>query len=366
MERFVVGDIVRFHRGEYSHVAVYVGHGHVIHLWSPSRERAFSVRIDSIRHVLNCNQPNASARNDESESDDDAAVEEPECFNGEMDARMLQDHGMDPFSGEEVVRRARTRLGETRYDYLNYNCEHFVTWARYGVGASPQAASHTNQVLAGALLGAAVGGMAGLLIGGAISLFSKVNSLSASSGGGSIGRLAALPDDTDDRNDDEEVTTPPSPSRLSRRRQERERLLESVFAIQLGDSAGETEFEAWSAARHRSRHESATLPYSIDRHNALASRLADDKLLCGICFYDLQLTRAVAFPCDHFSCVKCYLALVTNADGHKSCPYCRMQIDDEQMIHRSTKLEARSRIVWEEEAHATLNASLATETTASS
>jgi hypothetical protein len=32
------------------------------------------------------------------------------------------------FEGEEVVRRARSRLGETRYRLLTNNCEHFCWW----------------------------------------------------------------------------------------------------------------------------------------------------------------------------------------------------------------------------------------------
>jgi hypothetical protein len=51
--------------------------------------------------------------------------------------------------------------------------------------------------------------------------------------------------------------------------------------------------------------------------------IADGFVFLRICFYDLQLTRAVAFPCDHFTCTKCHDALVTNGSGFKCCPYCR-------------------------------------------
>jgi hypothetical protein len=33
--------------------------------------------------------------------------------------------------------------------------------------------------------------------------------------------------------------------------------------------------------------------------------------------------RSVAFPCNHFTCGVCFDAFHANADGHKSCPYCR-------------------------------------------
>jgi hypothetical protein len=36
----------------------------------------------------------------------------------------------DLISGCDVVRRARSRLGERRYDLLENNCEHFCTWCQ--------------------------------------------------------------------------------------------------------------------------------------------------------------------------------------------------------------------------------------------
>lgn len=42
------------------------------------------------------------------------------------------------YSGENAVRRARSRLGEDRYDLQANNCEHFCTWVRTGEHASRQ------------------------------------------------------------------------------------------------------------------------------------------------------------------------------------------------------------------------------------
>ena len=36
------------------------------------------------------------------------------------------------FDGEEVIRRARSRLGEDRYRVLTNNCEHFCEWCVRG------------------------------------------------------------------------------------------------------------------------------------------------------------------------------------------------------------------------------------------
>jgi hypothetical protein len=43
------------------------------------------------------------------------------------------------FDGAEIVRRARSRLGEKRYRLLSNNCEHFVEWCLHDVPRSFQA-----------------------------------------------------------------------------------------------------------------------------------------------------------------------------------------------------------------------------------
>ena len=42
------------------------------------------------------------------------------------------------FSGQRVVERAKSRLGETCYDVFDNNCEHFVNWCRSGRAISTQ------------------------------------------------------------------------------------------------------------------------------------------------------------------------------------------------------------------------------------
>jgi hypothetical protein len=49
-------------------------------------------------------------------------------------------HAQLPYSPEEIVRRARSRLGENNYRLLTNNCEHFCNWCVSGVNVSSQVA----------------------------------------------------------------------------------------------------------------------------------------------------------------------------------------------------------------------------------
>jgi hypothetical protein len=42
------------------------------------------------------------------------------------------------YSPKEIVRRARSRIGENDYRLLTNNCEHFCNWCLYGVNRSAQ------------------------------------------------------------------------------------------------------------------------------------------------------------------------------------------------------------------------------------
>ena len=50
----------------------------------------------------------------------------------------ILEHHKSPYSPAEIVRRARTRLGENDYRLLTNNCEHFCNWCLSGVSHSAQ------------------------------------------------------------------------------------------------------------------------------------------------------------------------------------------------------------------------------------
>lgn len=58
-------------------------------------------------------------------------------FSGGRPIYVVQ-HGELPYSLEQILERARCRLGESRYRLMTNNCEHFVEWCFYGVQRSFQ------------------------------------------------------------------------------------------------------------------------------------------------------------------------------------------------------------------------------------
>jgi hypothetical protein len=50
----------------------------------------------------------------------------------------ILDHFESQYSPEEIVRRARSRLGEDDYRLLTNNCEHFCNWCVSGISRSAQ------------------------------------------------------------------------------------------------------------------------------------------------------------------------------------------------------------------------------------
>lgn len=103
------GDHVRIRRVGYSHDAIYVGAGDVIHLWCEGFDKSLGrIRRDPLEKIV--------ARPERIE-----IVEYGACF----DART-------------VVRRAEGRLGEGNYHLTRRNCQHFARWCKTGDARSDQ------------------------------------------------------------------------------------------------------------------------------------------------------------------------------------------------------------------------------------
>ena len=96
-------------RRGYTHHGIYAGHGWVLHYAGLARAvRSGPVEEISLEHFANGRPVHIECRN------------------------------TPTFNQEDILVRARSRLGENRYRVLTNNCEHFSEWSRYGVSRSHQ------------------------------------------------------------------------------------------------------------------------------------------------------------------------------------------------------------------------------------
>ena len=101
-------------RRGYRHYGIYVGDGRVVH---------YAGRISYPRGL----------------------VEEVSIADFTAGRRIhVGDASNERIPGADVVRRARSRLGERRYDLLQNNCEHFSSWCQNGEPRSAQAEALTQ------------------------------------------------------------------------------------------------------------------------------------------------------------------------------------------------------------------------------
>uniref|UniRef100_A0A4W5RDB1 LRAT domain-containing protein n=1 Tax=Hucho hucho TaxID=62062 RepID=A0A4W5RDB1_9TELE len=137
-----IGDMIEINRGAFKHWALYIGNGEVIHVVTPDGSgllSAFSsssaslsckgmITIDTLMAVENGNTSKIN-----NYLDDEYKPRRTDVIMGEVDKM-----------------RGRT----IPYDVLGKNCEHFVTFLRYGQSESKQADDFMKNLLIGSgLLG---------------------------------------------------------------------------------------------------------------------------------------------------------------------------------------------------------------------
>ena len=114
MDQFKLGSHLKTCRVFYEHHGIYIGEGLVIHY-------AFDgITVDTLSKF----------------SRGERVKEVP--------------HPESPYTGEEIRKRAFSRLGEDEYDLLVNNCEHFANWCCTGEAESEQVEEAVR--LAGTLL----------------------------------------------------------------------------------------------------------------------------------------------------------------------------------------------------------------------
>ncbi|XP_016087755.1 HRAS-like suppressor 3 [Sinocyclocheilus grahami] len=138
------GDLIEIFRGSYQHWAIYVGEGYVIHLAPPSEHaQAGAYSVMSVLY-------------------DKATVKKEKLYevagNDEYCINNLLDEKYETRPVREILRDAHRFLGqELSYSVFRWNCEHFVTWLRYGKPQSLQVRDAVETVAAVATVGIGIG-----------------------------------------------------------------------------------------------------------------------------------------------------------------------------------------------------------------
>ncbi|KAM6909577.1 lecithin retinol acyltransferase-like [Xenentodon cancila] len=135
-QRFQRGDLLEVPRTLFTHFGIYLGDNRVAHLIPDilpavtADNRRIQLMVTNTRLLLGVLSKRASVRVDSLE---DFAYGAAILLNV-MDRAVVR----SPLPAEEVARRAERLLGGVSYSLLWNNCEHFVTYCRYGSAQSLQ------------------------------------------------------------------------------------------------------------------------------------------------------------------------------------------------------------------------------------
>ncbi|XP_051993299.1 lecithin retinol acyltransferase a [Xyrauchen texanus] len=138
------GDLLEVQRTLFVHYGIYLGENRVAHLMPDimpvltNNKQLIQSVVTNKRLILGCIYKNASIRVD---SIEDFAYGAPVLVN-DMDMKMK----CQALANEDVARRAERLIGAIPYSLLWYNCEHFVTYCRYGTPVSQQTERFCNSL----------------------------------------------------------------------------------------------------------------------------------------------------------------------------------------------------------------------------
>lgn len=155
------GDILGVRRSGYDHYGVYIGNSRVIHYTSMSSDidmKNNRIMETDIKHflreernifVLNCENPALSPRF--------PAVAIPTInptsftvFGVQQIMSQLvkafRNKEKKIYTPEETVQRAKSKLGEQKYNLVTNNCEHFAIWCKTGISQSHQVDAYLDLI----------------------------------------------------------------------------------------------------------------------------------------------------------------------------------------------------------------------------
>ncbi|CAF0905353.1 unnamed protein product [Rotaria sp. Silwood1] len=130
-EKAQLGDMIQFNRGTYSHWAIYVGNGCVIHRWGDHDGIGKSVGFWG-------NLLTFSGTQFDKATILQSHVSDVLKLGGKAQINNYLDKKYKPLPVEIILDKARRALNQEGYNLVYSNCEHFATECRYGQPNSRQ------------------------------------------------------------------------------------------------------------------------------------------------------------------------------------------------------------------------------------
>jgi hypothetical protein len=147
-----LGDILAVNCGLYYHYGVYAGTNRVIHYAAKNANFGDAIYIhETTLHrflhrgrCLICRFPDKYRKPDLG-TKISKMIQQPNLFTvlDSVSALLteLSSSEFHLYSGKETADRARSRLGEDKYNLIFNNCEHFAVWCKTGISESSQVSS---------------------------------------------------------------------------------------------------------------------------------------------------------------------------------------------------------------------------------
>lgn len=161
------GDILAVQRvnGLYSHYAVYIGRSRVIHYAAEGSDFGTEPSIheapfkdflgcDTSFEILSFSENGDAPKHKRIDLVSDMKVPTMRYDYDalpEFDKYLRRIKGYHIYSPEETVERAKSRIGENKYNLAFNNCEHFALWCKTGVHESTQVEDVMKQLIFGAI-----------------------------------------------------------------------------------------------------------------------------------------------------------------------------------------------------------------------
>lgn len=145
------GDVIGVsRRGIYEHYAVYLGNNRVIHYCGEGNDFSGIVSI----HEADITEFLKDSKSYFVIWFDKGILykihnETTFLFNGFLDyySGAFRNVNRNTFSAEETIKRAKSRIGEKKYNLITNNCEHFAMWCKTGVSESSQVKKFVSSTL---------------------------------------------------------------------------------------------------------------------------------------------------------------------------------------------------------------------------